>query len=63
MPELADAAGGEVSSEELPFLKHVVLMGETEDGEPVMGFGEFLAERRWCRRRCGDGRSARLPRT
>jgi len=43
VPELSDAAGGEVSSEELPFLKHVVLMGEPKDGEPVMGFEESLA--------------------
>jgi fatty-acyl-CoA synthase len=42
VPELAGATGGEVSSEELPFLKHVVLMGAPEDGEPAMGFGEFL---------------------
>src|SRR5215210_4115865 len=44
VPELSDAAGGEVSSEELPFLKHVVLMGEPKDGEPVMGFEQFLAD-------------------
>ncbi len=43
VPELAEATGGEVSSEQLPFLKHVVLMGETEDPKPVMGFEEFLA--------------------
>ncbi|CAA9468797.1 MAG: Long-chain-fatty-acid--CoA ligase, partial [uncultured Rubrobacteraceae bacterium] len=43
VPELADATGGEVRSEELPSLKHVVLMGEPEEGEPVMGFEEFLA--------------------
>ena len=43
VPELADATGGRVSSEELPFLKHVVLMGEPEDGEPALGFGDFLA--------------------
>src|ERR687893_2360682 len=42
VPELAGAKNGEISSEELPFLKHVVLMGEPEDGEPVLGFGEFL---------------------
>ena len=43
VPELAGARGGEVLSEELPFLKHVVLMDEASDGEPVMGFGDFLA--------------------
>jgi fatty-acyl-CoA synthase len=43
VPELADATGGEVHSEELPFLKRVVLMGEPGEGEPVMGFDEFLA--------------------
>jgi len=43
VPELAEATGGEVRSEELPYLRHVVLMGEPGDGEPVMGFDEFLA--------------------
>ena len=41
VPELGDAADGEISSEELPFLKHVVLMGGETSGA-VMGFGEFL---------------------
>jgi fatty-acyl-CoA synthase len=42
VPGLSGATGGEVSSEALPFLKHVVLMGEPSDGEPVMGFEDFL---------------------
>jgi fatty-acyl-CoA synthase len=42
VPELAGAMNGEVSSGELPYLKHGVLMGEPEDGEPAMGFEEFL---------------------
>ena len=42
VPELAGADGGKVTSEDLPFLKHVILMGEPADGEPVMGFGAFL---------------------
>ncbi|QIN85151.1 AMP-binding protein [Rubrobacter tropicus] len=41
VPELGDAADGEVSSERLPFLKHVVLMGGETSGA-VMGFGDFL---------------------
>ncbi len=43
VPELVGAEAGELSIEELPFLKNVVLMGENSpDGLPVMGFGEFL---------------------
>jgi fatty-acyl-CoA synthase len=42
VPGLSEAEGGSVASEELPFLKNVVLMGEARDGEPVMGFEEFL---------------------
>ena len=43
VPELVGAEDGELSIEELPFLKNVVLMGEgSRDGLPVMGFGEFL---------------------
>jgi fatty-acyl-CoA synthase len=43
VPELAQAEGGGLSSEELPFLKSVVLMGgDPPEGLPVMGFDEFL---------------------
>ena len=42
VPELSEAKNGRVSSDEVPFLKHVVLMGEAEEREPVMGFDEFL---------------------
>jgi len=43
IPELVGADGGELSIEELPFLKNVVLMGgASPEGLPVMGFGEFL---------------------
>jgi fatty-acyl-CoA synthase len=43
VPELAGADGGELSVEELPFLKNVVLMGgESPEGLPVMSYGEFL---------------------
>src|SRR5918998_2884682 len=43
VPELVDSGDGELSMEELPFLKHVVLMvGDSPEGLPVMGFGEFL---------------------
>jgi fatty-acyl-CoA synthase len=41
VPELAEA--GELSAEELPFLKNVVLMGGDPPGNsPVMGFDELL---------------------
>ena len=41
VPELAEA--GELSAEELPFLKNIVLMGGDPPGNlPVMGFDEFL---------------------
>ena len=41
VPELA--GDSELSIEDLPFLKHVVLMGAgSPEGLPVMGFGEFL---------------------
>jgi fatty-acyl-CoA synthase len=41
VPELAGA--GELSAEELPFLKNVVIMGGDPPGDlPVMGFDEFL---------------------
>jgi fatty-acyl-CoA synthase len=43
VPELVGAEDGELSVEELPFLKHVVLMGAgSPDGLPVMDFEEFL---------------------
>jgi fatty-acyl-CoA synthase len=43
VPELADTADGELSVEELPCLRHVVLMGEGERGGlPIIGFEEFM---------------------
>jgi fatty-acyl-CoA synthase len=43
VPELARAESGELSTEELPFLKSVVLMGgDAPEGLPVMDFDEFL---------------------
>src|SRR5919112_3450144 len=43
VPEFGETDDGDLSIEELPFLKHVVLMGEVPpEGLPVMGFGEFL---------------------
>src|SRR5918993_4929054 len=43
VPDLVEDPDGELSIEELPFLKHVVLMGgEPPIGSPVMGFEEFL---------------------
>ena len=43
IPELVGAQDGELSIEDLPFLKNVVLMGgDSPDALPVMGFGEFL---------------------
>jgi len=41
VPELADADEGELSVEELPHLRHVVLMGEC-GGLPIMGFEVFM---------------------
>jgi fatty-acyl-CoA synthase len=44
VPELAGAAGGELSVAELPHLRHVVLVGEgPREGLPIAGFDEFLA--------------------
>jgi fatty-acyl-CoA synthase len=44
VPELAGAAGGELSVAELPHLRYVVLMGEgPRGGLPIAGFDEFLA--------------------
>src|SRR5215210_4829545 len=43
VPELAERADGELSVEELPHLRHAILMGEgSREGLPVMGFEEFL---------------------
>ena len=43
VPELEDAEGAELSLGELPYLKHVVLMGrDVPEDLPVMGFEEFL---------------------
>ena len=43
IPKLARADDGELSIEELPFLKNIVLMGaEPPKDLPVMSFGEFL---------------------
>src|ERR687893_2445574 len=43
VPGLADAEAGDLSVEDLPFLKNVVLMGGTPPEDlPVMGFDEFL---------------------
>jgi fatty-acyl-CoA synthase len=43
IPGLAGSDDDELSLEELPFLKNVVLMGEDSPGGlPVMSFGEFL---------------------
>ena len=43
VPELVETADGEVSIEDLPFLKNVILMGgDSVEGLPVMGFEEFM---------------------
>jgi fatty-acyl-CoA synthase len=43
LPELADAPDGELSVDELPYLKHVVLMGAKHSGDlPIMSFEEFM---------------------
>jgi len=43
IPKLVSADDGELSLEELPFLKNVVLMGrDSPEGLPVMSFREFL---------------------
>ena len=44
-PGIRDAAGGELSVEELPFLKHAVLMGDEEAAQKaphLMSFARFL---------------------
>ena len=44
VPELDGALEAEISTEELPFLKHTVLMGEDPpDNLPVMGWDEFVS--------------------
>src|SRR5215213_6347002 len=46
VPELAESADGELSMDELPHLRHVVLMGEgSRKGLPIMGFDEFVERR------------------
>src|ERR671911_2133677 len=43
VPELVETVDGELSIEDLPFLKNVILMGGgSTEGLPVMGFGEFV---------------------
>src|SRR5215208_3280700 len=43
VPELAESADGELSVQELPHLRHAVLMGEGEHGGlPIMRFEEFM---------------------
>ncbi|HEX2742199.1 MAG TPA: AMP-binding protein, partial [Rubrobacter sp.] len=43
VPALAESAEGELSVEDLPHLRHVVLMGEgSREGLPIMGFDEFM---------------------
>ena len=66
VPELMDAGGGELSVEELPFLKNVVLMGgESPEGLPVMGYrglpgksGETSPKKS-----CAVGRTRSTPKT
>jgi fatty-acyl-CoA synthase len=46
VPELVETADGELSIEDLPFLKNVVLMGgDSAEGLPMMGFEEFMGRR------------------
>ena len=43
VPDLAESAEGELSVEELPHLRHIVLMGEgSREGLPILGFDEFM---------------------
>ena len=43
VPALAESAEGELSVEDLPHLRHVVLMGEgSREGLPILGFDEFM---------------------
>src|ERR671920_399530 len=46
VPKLVETADGELSIEDLPFLKNVVLMGgNSAEGLPITGFEEFLGRR------------------
>jgi fatty-acyl-CoA synthase len=46
VPELVETADGELSIEDLPFLKNVVLMGgDSVEGLPMTGFEEFVGRR------------------
>ena len=43
VPEMAGVGNGELQTEDLPYLKHVVLMGdEAPAGTPIMSFEEFV---------------------
>jgi fatty-acyl-CoA synthase len=43
VPDLADATAGDLSVENLPYLRHVVLMGADDpEGLPIMSFEEFM---------------------
>ncbi len=43
VPELSEVEDGQLRVEDLPYLKHVVLMGGEPPGRlPIMGFGEFM---------------------
>jgi fatty-acyl-CoA synthase len=45
VPDLADAAAGDLSVENLPYLRHVVLMGsDAPEGLPIMSFKEFMQQ-------------------
>ncbi|MCA1717979.1 MAG: AMP-binding protein [Actinobacteria bacterium] len=44
-PGLADAEGGELELEELPYLKHVVLIGDEAESSPgITSYDEFIEE-------------------
>jgi fatty-acyl-CoA synthase len=46
VPELVETVDGELSIEDLPFLKNVVLMGgDSVEGLPMTGFEEFVGRR------------------
>jgi fatty-acyl-CoA synthase len=45
VPDLADATAGDLSVENLPYLRHVVLMGsDAPGGLPIMSFEEFMEQ-------------------
>ncbi|MBA3472446.1 MAG: AMP-binding protein [Rubrobacter sp.] len=45
VPGLADAEGGELELEELPYLKHVVLIGDEAESSPgITSYDEFIEE-------------------